>query len=169
MTIAARHPFSPKSEPPSDGRQSPAASDIQRGTIRALRASGLTSVTELPLASGRRADIVGVSEKGQIWIVEIKSCLNDFRTDQKWQSYWDYCDRLWFAVGRDFPVDVLPQEAGLIIADRFGGEIVRESPTETLTGARRKAMMLRFARTAAERLSVLADPDLVARADAARS
>jgi len=168
MTIAARHPFSPRSQPPVDGRQSPAALDIQRGAIRVLRAHGLVAVTELPLANGRRADIVGVSDKGEIWIVEIKSCLADFRSDGKWPSYWEFCDRLWFAVAQDFPVEVLPEETGLILADRFGGEIVRESPTEALASARRKAMMLRFGRTAAERLTVLADPDLVSRSDAAR-
>lgn len=169
MTITARHPFSSRSTPPSDGRQSPPALDIQRGTIRTLRANGLASVTELPLANGRRADVVGVSEKGEIWIVEIKSCLADFRSDQKWQTYWDYCDRLWFAVAQDFPTEVLPQETGLILADRFGGEIVRESVTEPLPGARRKSMMLRFARTAAERLAIMADPDLLARSDARRT
>lgn len=168
MTIAARHPFSPRSAPPCDGRQSPAALDIQRGTIRALRAHGLVAVTELPLANGRRADIVGVSDKGEIWIVEIKSCLADFRSDNKWPSYWEYCDRLWFAVARDFPTEVLPLETGLILSDRFGGEIIRESSTEVLAAARRKSMTLKIARTAAERLSVLADPDLIARSDGGR-
>jgi len=168
MTIAARHPFSPRSAPPSDGRQSPAAADIQRGTIRTLRAHGLAAVSELALANGRRADIVGISDKGEIWIVEIKSCVADFQSDRKWHTYREFCDRLWFAVGRDFPVEILPPDTGLILADRFGGEIVRESATEPIPAARRKSMMLRFGRTAADRLAVLADPDLVGRSDAAR-
>src|SRR5690606_32694583 len=144
MTIAARHPFSPRSAPPSDGRQSPAAADIQRGTIRTLRAHGLAAVSELALANGRRADIVGISDKGEIWIVEIKSCVADFQSDRKWHTYREFCDRLWFAVGRDFPVEILPPDTGLILADRFGGEIVRESATEPIPAARRKSMMLRF-------------------------
>jgi hypothetical protein len=117
-------------------------------------------VAELPLPNGRRADICALSDKGEIWIVEIKSSLEDFRTDQKWPEYRDFSDRLFFAVRPGFPVDILPEDAGLILADRYGGEIVRPSPELRLAGARRKSMTLRIARTAAARLSVALDPSL---------
>ena len=143
-----------------DGRQSAAAFDIYRGVARLLRAHGLVAVAEVGLANGRRADVAGVSEAGEIWVVEIKSCLEDFRADHKWPDYREYCDRLFFAVDGAFPRDVLPVDAGLIIADRYGGEIVREAPVHRLAGARRKAMTLRLVRTAALRLQATIDPEM---------
>lgn len=148
-----------------DRRQSPAALDIQRGVIRLLRAHGLAGVPEVPLANGRRADVVGVSERGELWIVEIKSSLADFRTDQKWPDYRDFADALYFAVAPNFPVEVLPEDAGLILADRWGGEIARVAPETRLSAPRRKAMTLRLARLAATRLALALDPDPGARAD----
>ncbi len=141
-----------------DGRQSDVAAELQRGVCRAFRALGLSVVTELPLANGRRADVVGLSPSGDVLIVEIKSCLIDYRTDSKWQDYLDFCDRLYFAVAADFPHEVIPQEAGLILADRYGAELAREGIEERLSAARRKAMMLCFARAAALRLQLHLDP-----------
>jgi len=141
-----------------DGRQSEIAAEIQRGVCRAFRALGHSVVTELPLSNGRRADVVGLSPSGDVLIVEIKSCLLDYRTDTKWQDYLDYCDRLYFAVRADFPCGVIPEEAGLILADRYGAELVREGLEERLSAARRKAMMLAFARAAALRLQQHLDP-----------
>jgi hypothetical protein len=143
---------------PFDGRQSEVASELQRGVCRALRARGHSVVTELCLANGRRADVVALSGGGDILIIEIKSCLLDYRSDAKWQDYLDYCDRLYFAVRSDFPCDVIPNEAGLILADRYGAEIVREPLEERLSAARRKAIMLTFARAAALRLQLHLDP-----------
>src|SRR6478752_2432686 len=141
-----------------DGRQSEIAAEIQRGVCRALRALGLSVVTELPLANGRRADVVGLSPSGDVLIVEIKSCLLDYRTDGKWQDYLEFCDRLYFAVRADFPCEVVPEEAGLILADRYGAELVREGVEKRLSAARRKAIMLCFARAAALRLQLHLDP-----------
>ena len=139
------------------GRQ--AALDICRGAARVLKAHGLAVITELALANDRRADIAGVAASGEIWIVEVKSCLADFRGDQKWPEYREFCDRFFFAVGPDFPREVLPQDAGLIVADRYGGEIMRTAPELRLAGARRKAMTLRMFRAAAFRLHTIADPE----------
>lgn len=142
-----------------DGRQSPAAFDICRGVARLLRAHRMAAVTEVTLASGRRADVAATAESGEIWIVEIKSSLEDFRTDQKWPEYREYCDRLFFAVAPGFPREVLPGDAGLIIADRYGGEIVRAAPEHRLAPARRKAVTLRMLHTAAHRLQAMIDPE----------
>jgi hypothetical protein len=101
---------------------------------------------------------VALSGGGDVLIVEIKSCLLDYRSDAKWQDYLDYCDRLYFAVTPDFPCAVIPEEAGLILADRYGAELVREPLEERLSAARRKAMMLTFARAAALRLQLHLDP-----------
>jgi len=143
---------------PFDRRQSPVAAELQRGVCRALRVLGLSVVTELSLANGRRADVVALSGGGDVLIVEIKSCLLDYQTDGKWQDYLEFCDRLYFAVNSDFPCGVIPDKAGLILADRYGAELVREPVEARLSAARRKAMMLNFARAAALRLQLHLDP-----------
>lgn len=143
---------------PIDGRQSEAARDIARGCCRKLAQYRVACLPELPLANGLRADLVGLADSGDIIIVEIKSCLADFRADNKWAGYRDFCDRLYFAVAPAFPRDVLPPDAGLIIADRFSAEIMREAPEHRLAAARRKAVTLRFGRAAAARLHGICDP-----------
>ena len=119
----------------------------------------MAPVSEVSLANGRRADIAAVAASGEIWIVEIKSSIEDFRTDQKWPEYRDYCDRLFFAVAPGFPREILPADTGLVIADRYGGEIVRAAPEHKLAGARRKAVTLRLVHTAAFRLQAVIDPE----------
>jgi hypothetical protein len=145
--------------PLDDGRQSPAARDICRGACRVLALHGLRAIPEVALPNGRRADLAAIDEKGEISIVEIKSSLADFRADQKWPDYREFSDRLYFAVAPDFPLELLPDEVGIIVADRYGGEMVRPAPEHPLPGARRRAFLLRFARIAAGRLMTLADPE----------
>jgi hypothetical protein len=132
--------------------------EVCRGVGRLMRALGFASINELPLPNGRRADVVGLSPSGNIWIVEVKSSLEDFRVDTKWPEYRDYSDALFFAVAPSFPVDILPTDTGLMLADRYGGEIVRAAPETRLAAARRKAMTLRFARAAALTLQRVCDP-----------
>lgn len=124
---------------------------LARGISRMLIDHGYAPLLELPLGNGRRADIAGLAAGGEIWIVETKSCLADFAVDQKWPDYLDYCDRFFFGVSVDFPHDLIPEEVGLIVADGFNGAIIRESPLRALSGARRKSMMISFARLAAMR------------------
>jgi hypothetical protein len=143
---------------PVDGRQSETALMIARGTTRLLHAHGFSVVAELPLASGRRADLVALDGKGEIWIVEIKSSVADFRADQKWMDYRLHCDRLFFATCQAVPCDIFPPDTGLIVADGFGGSFVCEAPEHRLPAATRKSMMLAFGRAAALRLQALADP-----------
>ena len=143
-----------------DGRQSERAAEIQRGTCRYLQELGHSVVTELSLSTGHRADVVSLGRTGEIWIVEIKSSLADFQTDSKWPEYRCHCDRLFFAVACDFPFDVLPDETGLILADRFGAELMREAPEHKLAGGTRKAVTLRFARAAATRLHMTVGPGI---------
>jgi hypothetical protein len=141
-----------------DGRQSPIAAGLQRGVCRALRKLGHSVVTERALANGRRADVVALSPAGDVMIVEIKSCLLDFQSDGKWHEYLPHCDRLYFAVAPDFPHHVIPDRAGLMLADRYGAELVREPVEERLGAARRKAILLAFAHAAALRLQRHLDP-----------
>lgn len=150
----------PDPVPRPDGRQSPTALAVQRGVLRYLAAHGQSGLPELSLASGRRADVIAIDAKGAITIVEIKSSVVDFRTDAKWPEYRLYCDRLLFAVPLDFPVEILPEDVGILVADGFGAELLRPPPLHALAPATRKALTLRFARTAAGRLAGLYDPDL---------
>lgn len=141
-----------------DGRQSPTALSVARGTGRLLRSLGLTCIPEMPLTSGRRADLVALAADCEIWIVEIKSSIQDFRVDVKWPEYRWHCDRLFFATAPHVPLDIFPEDAGLILADGYGAEIMRDAPAHRLAAATRRSMLLRFARAAAARLHALADP-----------
>jgi hypothetical protein len=129
-----------------------------RGTQRLLRSLNFESLSEVCLGNGRRADIFALARDGTAWIVEIKSSIADFRADQKWHEYRDYCDALLFAVAPDFPSEILPADTGLILADAYGGELVRDAPRHPMSAARRKAVTLSFARTAAARLLSGLDP-----------
>lgn len=139
-------------EATTDTEFSPGAAAISRGVLRLLSAHGYAGVTEMTLANGRRADVAAIGPGGEITIVEIKSSVADFRSDQKWPEYRPFCDRFYFAVDHDFPQDLIPNETGLIVADAFGGAVLREPECEKLVAARRKAVTLRFARLAAARL-----------------
>lgn len=140
-----------------DGRQSETALKIQRGASRLLRQAGFAVLAEFTLACGRRADLIGLNPKGQIWIAEIKSSRQDFLIDQKWPEYRDYCDRLYFAVTHGMDLALLPQTEGLMIADEWGGEFLRHPGEAPLNSARRKAVTIQFARVAALRLHGLLD------------
>jgi len=138
------------------------ARTICRGAIRLLHACGYAAVTELPLPSGRRADIAAIGASGEIWIIEVKSCLNDFRTDQKWEDYRAHCDRLFFAIDCDFPASLIPESVGLMVVDGYGGSIIREAAPHPLPAATRKAVTIRIARIASSRLSAIVDPKIQA-------
>jgi hypothetical protein len=142
----------------ADGRQSPGALAIARGTMRLLLSLGFSCVSELALASGRRADLVALGSDGEIWIVEIKSSIADFRADHKWMDYRLHCDRLFFATSVDVPCEIFPPDTGLIVADAFAASIVCEAPEHRICGATRRSMLLRFGRAAALRLQSLIDP-----------
>lgn len=131
---------------------------LARGVCRMLADHGYRTLCELPLANARRADIFALERRGGILIVEVKSSLADYRADGKWRDYLASCDRFAFAVPATFPLAALPADVGVIVADAFGGAIVRPPMTiAPLAAARRKALTLRFARTAAARLGALLD------------
>lgn len=140
----------------ADDHLNPCAGDICRGVLRLLADLNFAGVTEMTLANGRRADIAAIGPKGEISIVEIKSSVADFRSDGKWPDYLPFCDRFYFAVGHGFPQELVPEHAGLIVADGFGGAVLREPGVTPLAAARRKAVTLRFARLAAGRFVQLA-------------
>lgn len=124
---------------------------VTRGAARLLIDLGYAPLAEVALPNGRRADLMALGPKGQVFIVEVKSGLEDFRSDQKWREYAPYCDAFAFAVGPQFPREILPEEPGLIVADGFGGAVLREPAVAALPPARRKALTLAFARLAALR------------------
>ena len=131
---------------------------LARGACRALEQLGYASLVEFPLANGRRADILALGKTGDLIIVEVKSSVADFRADRKWTRYKDFADRLYFAVSRDFPAVLIPEDCGLIVADGFGAAILRDGVALKLAPARRKAVTLRFALLAATRLRRHLDP-----------
>jgi hypothetical protein len=141
-----------QTNPLSDGRQSERALSIRRGVVRHFQELGVALITELPLASGRRADLVGMDRKGKFVIIEIKSSIEDFRVDRKWPDYLAHCDAFYFATHTEVPAAIFPPDQGLIIADGYGAEIIRTSRVYSMAGATRKALTLRFGRAAADRL-----------------
>ncbi len=143
--------FAPNN-PLVDGRQSERALMIRRGVTRLFQESGMALIAELPLASGRRADLIGMDQRGRFTIVEVKSSVEDFRTDGKWPDYLAHCDAFFFATHEGVPPEIFPGGHGLIVADNYGAEVLRDSAPGCLAGATRKALTLRFARAAAARL-----------------
>lgn len=131
---------------------------LARGVCRHLRSLGFATVEELVPKPGLRVDVMALGSKGEIWVVECKSSRADYTSDHKWQGYLEWCDRFFWAVDAAFPVDLLPQDSGLMLADGYGAEILREGPEARLAPARRKALVQGFARHAALRLQALRDP-----------
>jgi hypothetical protein len=131
---------------------------LARGTCRHLVSRDFQSLEEFTPERGMRVDVMAVGSKGELWIVECKSSRADYMSDTKWTGYLPYCDRFFWAVDADFPVDILPADTGLIIADGYGADILRMGPETPLPPARRKKLTLRFARNTAQRLHLLRDP-----------
>lgn len=148
----AKTPGAAQSQPGAPGQV------LARGVARALIGFGHACVLEMPLRARLRADVMALGRKGEIWIVECKSSRADFTSDRKWQGYLDWCDRYFWAVDPAFPTDLLPEGTGLLLADGYGAEILREAPARPLAAARRKSVMLDFARVAAQRLQAQLDP-----------
>lgn len=145
----------PGDNPLTDARQSQTALDIRSGLMRHFEAHGAVVLAEFTLAAGRRADLLALDRKGRFTLVEIKSSIADYRADNKWHEYREWCDAFTFATAPEVPQSIFPREEGLIIADRYGAQTVREAAGLALPAARRKAMMLAFARQAALRLERL--------------
>lgn len=132
---------------------------LARGLTRFHGDLGLVCLTEFTLRSGRRADLLCLDPKGGLTIIEIKSSVEDFRSDQKWPDYLEFCDRFYFAVPESFPQALIPGDQGLLVADAYGATLIREAETRKLNAARRRAVIQKFAQTAGRRLTQLLDPE----------
>ena len=133
---------------------------VTRGARRHLVALGYATVLEASLRDGRRADILAIDDKGTVAIVEVKASVADFRADAKWPDYLGWCDLFFFAVPETFPVELIPGEVGLLVADGYDAAVLRPAPQRPLAGARRKSMLLRFAGLAGARLMRHEDPGI---------
>ncbi len=143
---------------PDDLRSLTPGQALARGVCRHLLSHDFVSVEELVPARGLRVDVMGLGPKQEVWVVECKSSRADFQSDQKWQGYLEWCDRFFWAVDGAFPVELLPEETGLIVADAYDAEIVRMGPEAKLAAPRRKVMVQKFARHAALRAHAARDP-----------
>jgi hypothetical protein len=149
------------SEPSPFAETMPAAgqtAQVTRGVCRGLIDLGFVVLTEFTLRNGRRADVIGIDDAGNVTIVEVKVSIGDFLADGKWPEYREFCDRLYFAAPQEFPLEILPDDCGLFVADAWGAALLREAPLHPLHASRRKTVLLRFARKAADRLYRLNDP-----------
>jgi hypothetical protein len=134
------------------------AAAIRRAAALLCVQLGWAPVHEVPLPNGRRADILALRPDSGFVCIEVKSGPRDFLVDAKWPEYRDYSDELFFAVDLDFPVELLPEDAGLIVAAALSADILREAPAHPLPPSRRRALLQRFAWLAATRLVSLEDP-----------
>jgi hypothetical protein len=133
------------------------AADVARGVSRLFMQEGFSPILEFSLANGRRLDVAALGADGTVAGVEIKVALSDLKSDLKWPDYLEFCELFYFAIPPDFPDEFVPAGTGLIVADRYGGAIVRTAPQTILHASRRKAVTLRFAKVAAERLALALD------------
>lgn len=133
---------------------------LARGVCRAVEDMGYAAMTEFPLGNGRRVDVIAVDGGGGTLIVEIKSSVADFRADRKWIEYLPYCDRFYFAVPDSFPRALLPEDSGLMVADGYGAAVLRAAPHRPMHASRRRALTLRLAFAASQRLRRVLDPRL---------
>lgn len=140
------------------GARPEATARVLKGARRLLAALGQASVVELPLPGGRRADIVGLARDGEVWIVEVKSCVEDFKGDRKWREYRAWCDRLLFAAPVELGPALFPEDVGVILADAHGAELIRPAPEHRLSARARRDLVARLARLAASRLHQAEDP-----------
>lgn len=118
---------------------------LARGVARHLASLGMVSIEEFVPARGLRVDVIALGPKGEIWVVECKSNKADFQSDNKWQGYLEWCDKFFWAVDSEFPIELLPDKTGLILADAYDADIVRMAPLERLVAPRRKVMVQKFA------------------------
>lgn len=143
----------------SDGLGRPDRTDlITKGVRRHFATKRFEGVMEFRLSRLLRCDLLLVNPKNEIIIIEVKSGLEDFRADHKWSGYLEWCDRFYFAVDDGFPLDCAPNDVGLLRADAFDAAVLREAPERRLPPARRKALTIKLALAAAERLRRLEDP-----------
>ncbi|WP_166416116.1 MmcB family DNA repair protein [Cochlodiniinecator piscidefendens] len=134
---------------------------LARGVCRHLRQFDFVTIEEFVPHRGLRNDVFALGPKGELWVVECKSSRADFLSDHKWRNYLEWCDRYFWAVDSDFPLDLLPDETGIIIADGYDADILRMAPEAKLPAARRKALTLKFARHAALRWQGARDPGII--------
>ncbi|WP_417712851.1 MmcB family DNA repair protein [Pseudophaeobacter arcticus] len=155
-----RPPVQPNDIPSNDASTEPLqpGQRLARGVSRHLRALGFATLEEFVPARGLRVDVLGLGPKGELWVIECKSSRADFRADSKWQGYLEWCDRYFWAVDMAFPVDVLPEGTGLIVADDYDAEVIRMAAETKLAPARRKKLIQKFAMDAARRLQSIRDP-----------
>lgn len=125
---------------------------VTRGVVRLLWRMGFSPLVEFSLTSNRRIDVAGLDRQGRFLFVEVKSSVADFRADGKWHEYADFCDWFYFAVPPGFPQDILPADAGQIVADGHDGAVLRSADEMPVNGNRRRKQTLTFARAAADRL-----------------
>ena len=128
---------------------------VTRGVCRLFRSLGFGALTEFKLSNGRRVDVIAVDRNGSFVIVEVKSSVADYRADRKWQEYLAFCERFYFAVPADFPIEIMPNECGLIVADPYDAAVRREGTAKTLNRNRKRRQLLQFALTASDRLGKL--------------
>lgn len=152
--------------PIPDSAEQQTARAVARGICRLFARNDIWCISEMPLRSSRRADLMGIDAKGHLIIVEIKVSRADLLGDSKWTDYLEHCDRFYWGLAPHLDracmedPGFLPDRCGLIVADGYDAEILRPAATVPLVAARRKAETERLARASLRRQLALSDPNL---------
>ena len=125
---------------------------LTRGVCRLFQQLGFGTLTEFRLSNGRRVDVMAMHPSGEFVIIEIKSTIADYRADKKWHEYIPFCERFYFAVPSEFPIALVPDDCGVIMADSFDAVVRRESSSKALNSNRKRHQLINFALTASWRL-----------------
>ena len=145
--------MSTRTQPMTNGPAATIEAQLRRGVSRLLADMGYGTLAEFKLTTGRRVDVIGLNDRSEFVIAEIKSSIADFRSDRKWREYLPFCDRFYFAVPADFPQSILPGDSGVIVADAYGGTIRRPAIEIAVNGTRKRRQIVRFAIAASSRLN----------------
>ena len=119
-----------------------AAGDVARGIGRLFARNDIWCLPEMPLRSGRRADLMGIDAKGLVVIVEIKvsraDLLGDLKKPAKRAAYLGMASACWYVLGHDAkgrPIaqpEEVPPECGVMYARDGELSIAREAPRRAI-------------------------------------
>jgi len=139
--------------PPDMSNRRRTTLELTRGVCRLFETLGFATLREFKLPNKRRVDVIAMDSKGNFSIIEVKSTVGDYKTDNKWLDYLPYCQQFYFAVPYNFPTEIIPKQCGIIFADAFDAAIRKESIRSKLNPKRHRHQLIRFGYVAGTRIN----------------
>jgi len=139
------------------------ADRLKKAGIGYLVKKGFSCTAEIGIMKRgkRKVDVMGLTLKGTIAILEIKSCAADYNTDSKWTEYLPYADMFSFVIsdkfyrskhGKKLCKDAKHEGAGVLVLDPISGWLRKRVPSRytKIQGRIRRQMITRLAWRAGE-------------------